>query len=175
MNLKRALGIVIKYGAGAILPILLLFALFQNKAAQVAPSTDKIALSWLWLLIYCGSGIVLITRYFPRMGRSKFLAAIYFYDLALHASLLITLYALIYQQTGLLIGTTRITEPRDFLYFSIVSWTTLGYGDIIPTSDSRMFAASEALFGYVFMGLYLALVLHTISIYTSPTLNKPNE
>ena len=38
----------------------------------------------------------------------------------------------------------------DVLYFSIVTWTTLGYGDIISAIPSRMCAASEAICGYVF-------------------------
>jgi hypothetical protein len=56
-----------------------------------------------------------------------------------------------------------VTSFRDFLYFSIVTWTTVGYGDIKPSPDSRMFAASEALLGYLTMGLYLYLIFYSIA------------
>lgn len=45
----------------------------------------------------------------------------------------------------------------DALYFSTVTWTTLGYGDIHPSADARAYAAIEAFFGYLFMGLMVAV------------------
>lgn len=41
------------------------------------------------------------------------------------------------------------------LYFSIVTFTTLGYGDLTPHSDYRLFAASEAVVGLLLSGLFL--------------------
>ena len=35
------------------------------------------------------------------------------------------------------------------MYFSVVTWTTLGYGDLTPTDAARMYAALEATTGYV--------------------------
>lgn len=44
----------------------------------------------------------------------------------------------------------------EYLYFSVVTITTLGYGDILPKDDiGRMIAASESLFGIIFIGLFL--------------------
>lgn len=48
------------------------------------------------------------------------------------------------------------------LYFSIVTWTTLGYGDFKPIPSLRLLAAAEALFGYVHMGIYLAVIQRVI-------------
>lgn len=39
------------------------------------------------------------------------------------------------------------------VYFSIVTWTTLGYGDFQPLGWVRLIASMEALIGYVFMGI----------------------
>lgn len=39
------------------------------------------------------------------------------------------------------------------LYFSTVTFTTLGYGDLLPSEDARALAALQALFGYVYLGL----------------------
>ena len=46
----------------------------------------------------------------------------------------------------------------DALYFSIVTWTTLGYGDFQPTGAFKLFAAIEAVYGYVFLGLLVGLI-----------------
>lgn len=41
------------------------------------------------------------------------------------------------------------------LYFSIVTFTTLGYGDLTPTPSFRLVAASEAVAGLLLSGLFL--------------------
>jgi hypothetical protein len=35
--------------------------------------------------------------------------------------------------------------------------TTLGYGDVRPSVDARLVAASEALFGYIWMAVFIGL------------------
>jgi len=48
------------------------------------------------------------------------------------------------------------------LYFSVVTWTTLGYGDFVPANDfTRFFAAWEALTGYVVMAVLVAALVST--------------
>jgi hypothetical protein len=44
------------------------------------------------------------------------------------------------------------------LDFSIVTWTTLGYGDVRPSANARMLAASEAVLGYMFLGVYIGML-----------------
>lgn len=66
-----------------------------------------------------------------------------------NAILLIFLFAFVYYQAGL------SGEEIDFstsLYFSIVTWTTLGYGDLHPDKAIRGVAAVQAMMGYIFMG-----------------------
>ena len=42
------------------------------------------------------------------------------------------------------------------LYFSAVTITTLGYGDILPTNDlGRVIAATESVLGITLIGLFL--------------------
>ncbi len=59
-------------------------------------------------------------------------------------------------------GLKEATEPLtfgDYLYFSIVTWTTLGYGDLQPVPDLRLLAALQALAGYVSLGLVVSLII----------------
>ncbi|MGA3282381.1 MAG: ion channel, partial [Smithella sp.] len=63
----------------------------------------------------------------------------------------IFLYALSYQWLDAL----SISGLKTAFYFSTVTFTTLGYGDVIPKPEFRMFAASEALAGIILTGLFL--------------------
>lgn len=47
----------------------------------------------------------------------------------------------------------------DCIYFSVVSITTLGYGDFTPEGASRIIASFEAVFGLVFVGYSLSQIL----------------
>jgi hypothetical protein len=48
-------------------------------------------------------------------------------------------------------------HPGDLAYFSLVTQTTLGYGDIVPASPlARAFATLQALTGLFYMGVVVA-------------------
>ena len=71
----------------------------------------------------------------------------------------ILMFASIYKAGGL----KGLDPPLDIgtaLYFSIVTWTTLGYGDLQPIEQLRLVAAFEALLGYVYLGLIVGLTVH---------------
>ena len=59
-------------------------------------------------------------------------------------------------------GVPSVSKPEfsDALYFSTVTFTTLGYGDFQPRPETRLAAASQALMGYIYLGLGLGLVIH---------------
>lgn len=55
-------------------------------------------------------------------------------------------------------GTPR--PPTAFMYFSLTTVTTVGYGDLAPTSDiGRLLATVEALIGQVFLVTFVALLV----------------
>jgi voltage-gated potassium channel Kch len=54
------------------------------------------------------------------------------------------------------VGLKNASERTDYLYFSIVTFTTLGYGDITPTALSKFYAALQALTGFIFVPVLFA-------------------
>ena len=70
---------------------------------------------------------------------------------------LIPIYAMLYYFVPSIIGSER--SYLECLYFSTVTITTLGYGDIIPLDEAgQIVTASEALLGVVAIGLFLNAV-----------------
>jgi hypothetical protein len=73
----------------------------------------------------------------------------------------ILLYAAIYRAIGIVDTkdhTTTSYELVDCIYFSIITWTTTGYGDFRPPEQARLIAASEALLGYVVMTIIIGIM-----------------
>lgn len=48
------------------------------------------------------------------------------------------------------------TGPTDLLYFSYVTFTTVGFGDLQPIGMCRAIAVAEAVTGYILLGLFVA-------------------
>ncbi|MDD1004968.1 potassium channel family protein [Pseudomonas sp. TNT2022 ID642] len=61
--------------------------------------------------------------------------------------------------TGLSKDEKHIAGVWDCIYFSVVTITTLGYGDLAPTGVTRLLAALEALFGLIFAGYSISQVM----------------
>ena len=72
-------------------------------------------------------------------------------------------YADVYRRLGIVNEGVQNHFPLDALYFSIVTWTTLGYGDFSPTADGRMVASFEALFGLFFMACFVGFLVNILS------------
>jgi hypothetical protein len=91
-------------------------------------------------------------------GAKKTLLAVF-----LHSFVLMVVFAGIYFGHGLLYDLKDAKTQLDragALYFSIVTWTTVGYGDFSPMRDIRLIAAFEALIGYLFFGVAVGLGTH---------------
>jgi len=54
-------------------------------------------------------------------------------------------------------GITKVSSPLDYLYFSIVTATTLGYGDLQPIGWCRLIASTEAIFGTFMWAVFLVV------------------
>ena len=53
---------------------------------------------------------------------------------------------------------------RDFEYFSYTTFTTLGYGDYKPVGVCRAIATTEAVLGYICLGVLTGLFFRVLSI-----------
>ena len=60
-------------------------------------------------------------------------------------------------------GRAGLTGIVDSVYFSIVTFTTLGYGDITLTADWHPLAGMEAMAGIMVFGLTTAIMFAVIS------------
>lgn len=74
----------------------------------------------------------------------------------------IFLFAKVYYLTGLKEGNAVVHDFGTAMYFSVITWTTLGYGDVTPVGEARVYAAMQALIGLVFMGLYIGIITQFI-------------
>ncbi|WP_367884220.1 potassium channel family protein [Thermococcus sp. JCM 11816] len=63
---------------------------------------------------------------------------------------IVFLYAFIYWLAGAL-GDSSLSES---FYFSLVTFTTVGYGDVVPKESYRLLAASEAFIGAFLMAFF---------------------
>lgn len=71
-------------------------------------------------------------------------------------------FSLVYFAYGIVDSTDGEVVRGNWLnatYFSVVTWTTLGYGDFRPIDELKVWVMVEALMGYVFMGLLVGKVL----------------
>lgn len=66
-------------------------------------------------------------------------------------------YAVLFNHLKMATAGGSVMSFGDYLYYSIVTFTTLGYGDIIPkvSTGFRLLAASEAFVGVFLMGLFI--------------------
>jgi len=91
------------------------------------------------------------------------LAVFFILALALVTSQVLA-FATLYQRYGLIAGAEKPVHSFEMaVYFSMVTWTTLGYGDVQPSASVRLPAAIEAMLGYIVMGAFLTLAFQKLN------------
>jgi hypothetical protein len=72
----------------------------------------------------------------------------------------ICIYAYLFFQAGLIRDGSLIdASPLESLYFSVTTWTTLGYGDFVAPSSHLYLTSMEAINGFVAMAIFIALIV----------------
>lgn len=114
----------------------------------------------LFTAIFLVAGFYIITSLLPlllNLSRSFFW--LIFALLILHITVTIISFSLHYKGSGLLGPNGEfIPDLWDSLYFSITTFTTLGYGDFQPLPEHRLTTSIEALSGMVSMAIGASLI-----------------
>ena len=67
------------------------------------------------------------------------------------------------------VGSHPAERETNLLYFSLVTLSTIGYGDIVPLSgESRILAALEGVTGVLYMAITVALLVSRFRVEPSP-------
>ena len=96
--------------------------------------------------------------FYPFFSRQDIAPSGAFIALVGHGAALVGSFAAIYYAFGLVQnGVVVDVDVATAVYFSVVTWTTLGYGDFAPPSPLRLIVALEAILGLVFFGLFIGI------------------
>jgi hypothetical protein len=84
-------------------------------------------------------------------------------DTMVSAVFMISVFSVLYQNVGLLTD-SGIIRPSllDAIYFSSVTFSTLGYGDFAPHPSARIIAATQALLGNLHLGMIVGATFAAI-------------
>lgn len=112
---------------------------------------------WAVLISLCGAALFASFRFFNTPH--KFESLFHFFACVF---LLLVIFTSVYESVGLCCDTEgNVFKPStlDAWYFSIVTWTTLGYGDLSPPNILKPFAMLQAVLGQIFMAMIIGKTL----------------
>jgi len=148
----RLPGLILACAAGAALVLCVLY-----------PVRWLLAANWALLAVFFGFINVNLFSYLGRPGRitnGRIYASVSLYLMI--ATFYFALFNLLetldygsFAENGLRAGAP--VSRRSLLYFSLVTLTTLGYGDIVPvTQPARIFSALESVTGVLYLAITVA-------------------
>jgi len=72
-------------------------------------------------------------------------------------------------------GITEFEDLEKAIYFSLVTFTTLGYGDITISSSNRLLSGFEAMNGVLLLGWTTAVMFSVLQFVMKNTLKEKNQ
>jgi len=136
------------------LHLLLLAALILTAFLTSLDGIDHNAVIYFTISTYVISFILMWTLLHPRT-----IFGVRVLVLVVSTISVLLIFANFYKALGIFIGDCKTTPLyNDAVYFSLVTFTTLGYGDMSPIPSMRIVAASEALLGYIYLGFLITMI-----------------
>ena len=109
------------------------------------------------LLILALAGLLPLIPMFMNLSRGFFGLLLGY--LGVHVAVTLLSYSFHYWHSGIVRNDGVVVHAfRDCLYFSITTWTTLGYGDFAPTPTMRLVTSLEALTGLISAAIGASLI-----------------
>jgi len=156
-NFRRLLGRI------AVLFVLLLIGetIYASNHGMVVQSLIVAVCLILYAVGYFG--YVLIYTPFRSTAEFHMSSLRLMSDALISACLTILGFALAYRALGIIPPAQEATRVIDYLYFSSVTFATLGYGDFRPSADARLLAAFQALLGNLHLGVVIGAMFLKMS------------
>jgi hypothetical protein len=132
-------------------------------AGNTFPSPTLTGIRWAFLAAFFGltaAGLFSHLRNSRSVARAQLYTAVNIYLLLglLWATLYLTIDVL--SPGSIQIGSDPADRQTELLYFSLVTLSTIGYGDIVPLSgEARILAALEGVTGVLYIAITVALLV----------------
>jgi hypothetical protein len=155
---------------GLSVALLLVIALFNwyvfHDLARFQHILDqRTKLDWYFMAACCVVPLIYMIFAGTVAVRSKRVLTSLIISCAIYIELFIVLFAEIFYKLGVInlipLDLDSMGQKKDFascLYFSTMTFTTVGYGDYIPSPRARLFACGEALMGYFMLAVMFTIV-----------------
>lgn len=125
-----------------------------------ANTSDAVAASFLCIFSVCFFFYIVLMMPFREQDSFRVNIPRLFSDTIISSILTILCFGTLYFQIGLVFGgETVFPSFLDAIYFSAVTFSTLGFGDFSPTPELRMTSAAEALIGNLHLGMIIGTTL----------------
>lgn len=105
-------------------------------------------------VFFTGCTSIILMRSFLIQKRKELCIILFSYLIIV----IVIMFSLLYREFGIVYNEAKVYDHWDTLYFSIVTLTTLGYGDFQPTPEIRLWASAQALLGYIFLALLMYII-----------------
>ncbi|MBR2656642.1 MAG: two pore domain potassium channel family protein [Loktanella sp.] len=142
--------------------VLIYYLVDRAEASHIPDGMFIYALLMLWLGASAAWGVALTAFKFNQFNRSGLIFATVI-NFCVGVPLMYAAVYRAFEVKGLkCIKGGSSDSYFDAIYFSYTTFTTLGYGDLTPERFCRVLTSSEALLGYIFLGLLIAMIIDTV-------------
>ncbi|WP_430416643.1 ion channel [Parasphingorhabdus sp.] len=134
----------------------------QNMLAQLLVGSALICVTIVIQAIFIGAAIKMLTHFGARLVTGSQIARLIITLTLVVLWMLLALSVAVWIWAGAFIGLGQFADLETSLYFSVVSFTTLGFGDIVIGKEWRLLSGLIAANGLILFSLTTAFLLEFI-------------